>query len=111
AFTAGVDFSDEFKNRAWHIAGSFSPSRVTGTPAALIATQRTSSRYFQRPDADYLSVDSSATSLTGYSAEASVAKQRGLWRFSGGLSALSPGYEINDLGFSTVADRIQLRGS
>jgi hypothetical protein len=84
---------------------------VTGTTSALIATQRTSSRYFQRPDADYLGVDSSATSLTGYTAEASLAKQRGLWRFSTGLSAISPGYEINDLGFGTVADRIQWRGS
>jgi hypothetical protein len=111
AYTAGVDFSHDFANRAWHVAGSFSPSRVTGTTSALIGTQRLSSRYFQRPDADYLEVDSSATSLTGYTAEASLAKQRGLWRFSTALSAISPGYEINDLGFGTNADRVQLRGS
>jgi hypothetical protein len=84
---------------------------VTGSTGALIATQRTSSRYFQRPDADYLGVDSSATSLFGYTVEASLAKQRGLWRFDAAASAVSPGYEINDLGFSTAADRIAARAS
>jgi hypothetical protein len=111
AYSGGLDFSHDFAERAWHLAGSFSPSYVTGGTASLIATQRSSSRYYQRPDADYLEVDSSATSLYGYTAEASIAKQRGLWRFDAAASAVSPGYEINDLGFSTTADRITARGS
>ena len=86
--------------------GSFSPSYVSGSSAARIATQRTSSRYYQRPDADYLGVDSTATSMFGYGAEASLRKQSGLWRLEAGASAVSPGYKVNDLGFSTTADRI-----
>ncbi len=106
AYSGGVDFSHDFTDRSWHVSASLSPSYVTGSENALIRTQRASSRYFHRPDADYLSVYSSATSLFGYSAQASIAKQSGLWRLGAAASAISPGYEVNDLGFSTNADRI-----
>jgi hypothetical protein len=52
----------QWANRIWELQAHVSPSVVTGAPAALIATQRASSRYFQRPDA--FRVDSSATSLS-----------------------------------------------
>lgn len=106
AYSGGLDFSHDFDNRAWHVSASLSPSYVTGSNGALIATQRSSRRYFQRPDADHVSVDSAAMSLFGYSAQASLSKQSGLWRFGAVASAISPGYEVNDLGFSRNADRI-----
>jgi hypothetical protein len=110
AYSAGVDFSHDFGNRAWHMSASFSPSYVTGSTGALIATQRLSSRYYQRPDADYLELDSAATSLFGYSAQAGIEKQNGRWRAELAASAISPGYEVNDLGFQTTADRLNVRG-
>jgi len=106
AYSGGLDFSHDFENRAWHVSGSLSPSYVSGTSESLIATQRTSSRYYQRPDADYLGVDSTATSLFGYSAQAALRKQAGLWRFQVSGSAHSPGYEVNDIGFLRRVDRI-----
>ena len=106
AYSAGLDFSHDFADREWHLSGSFSPSYVSGSSASLIATQRASSRYYQRPDADYLGVDSTATSLFGYSALAALRKQAGLWRFQVSGSAISPGYEVNDIGFMTRVDRI-----
>ena len=106
AYSGGLDFSHDFEERAWHVSGSFSPSYVSGSSGALIATQRASSRYYQRPDADYLGVDSTATSLFGYSAQAAIRKQAGLWRLQVAGSALSPGYEVNDIGFHTRVDRI-----
>ena len=111
AYSGGLDFSHDFANRGWHVSASLSPSYITGSEDALIRTQRTSSRYFHRPDADYLNVDSSATSMSGYSAQAAIEKQSGLWRFSTLASVISPGYEVNDLGFSRDADRISTEAS
>lgn len=106
AYSGGLDFSHDFEDREWHVSGSFSPSYVSGSSESLVATQRSSSRYYQRPDADYLGVDSTATSLFGYSAQAGLRKQAGLWRFEVSGSAHSPGYEVNDIGFMRRVDRI-----
>ncbi len=106
AYSGGVDFRHEWSGRRWLLAGYFSSSLVSGTSAALIGTQRRSSRYFQRPDADYLEVDSAATSLFGYSTRLAFEKQTGQVRFDAVASAVSPGYEVNDIGFQTIADRI-----
>ncbi len=109
AYSAGIDFSHDFAKRVWHTSASFSPSYVQGSTGALIATQRLSSRYYQRPDADYLEVDSTATSLFGYAAYGNVEKQGGNFKVDLGGSVISPGYEVNDLGFQTVADRLGAR--
>jgi hypothetical protein len=105
AYTGGVDFSHQWANRIWELQAYVSPSYVAGSEAAMIATQRTSSRYFQRPDDDRL-VDSAATSLFGYAGRMSVAKRAGAWRMNLDGSAISPAYEINDLGFQTEAGRL-----
>src|SRR5207249_1077394 len=71
-----------------------------------IATQTRSNHFFQRPDADHLEVDSSATSLTGYSMNLQLRKQSGEhWRGRLGSALTSPKYEVNDLGFSYRTDR------
>ena len=105
AYAGGVDFKHEWANRKWALTGQFSPSWVSGSTAVLVATQRTSARYYQRPDADYLEVDSAATSLFGYSARAALRKQTGGVRLDASVFAISPGYEVNDWGFQTIADR------
>ena len=72
----------------------------------MIATQRRSNHFFQRPDADHLEVDSSATSLNGYSANLRLTKQGGThWRGFIGSAFTSPRYEVNDLGFAVRTDR------
>ena len=106
AYSGGLDFSHDFADRAWHVNASVSPSYVTASSDALIATQRASRRYYQRPDADHIEIDSTATSMFGYSVQAAIAKQSGLWRFNTFASVISPGFEVNDLGFTTNADRI-----
>ncbi len=106
AYSAGLDFRHEWSNRKWAVAGQFTSSRVAGSLSALIRTQRRSSRYFHRPDADYLELDSTATSLFGYSTRLAFRKQTGQARFDAIASAVSPGYEVNDVGFQTIADRI-----
>lgn len=107
AYSGGVDFSHEIFDRTWRVSGYFAASRINGSADALLRTQRSSARYYQRPDADYLSVDSAATSMDGYAARFAVNKVAGLhWRGDANMSVVSPGFEINDLGFQTTVDRI-----
>jgi len=108
AYGGGVDFRSETANRAWSVVGSFSPSLVTGSAAAIAATQRASNHYFQRPDAPHLAFDPAATSMRGYRAQVDAGKRAGSWTGNVALTASSPGYEINDLGFQTSTDRIVL---
>jgi hypothetical protein len=108
AYGGGVDFRSETGNRAWSVVGSFSPSLVTGSAAAIAATQRSSNHYFQRPDAPHLRYDPAETSMRGYRAQVDAGKRAGSWTGNLALTASSPGYEINDLGFQTSTDRIVL---
>jgi len=101
-----VDFRQEWANHAWAIFGDGEMSHVQGSTSAILATQRRSNHYFQRPDADHLEVDSTATSLTGYSVNLQLSKQSGAhWRGGLGTAFTSPKYEVNDLGFSYRTDR------
>ena len=108
AYTAGVDLRSETADHVWSVVGSFSPSYVTGTPAAIAATQRASNHFFQRPDAGHLRYDPDATSLAGYRVQLDGGKRTGNWTGNVAMTASSPGYEINDLGFQTSTDRIVL---
>src|SRR5690606_32834144 len=108
AYAAGVDFRHDLPGRTWTFSGQVTPSLVLGSPDALVRTQRRSARYFQRPDARHLAVDSSATSLAGYAAKIDVAKESGAWRGSTTFTAGSPSFEVNDLGFQRNADRFDL---
>ena len=112
AYATGVDFRREWHDRSWVLFGDAELSRVEGAAEAMIATQRQSNHFFQRPDAAHLGVDSGATSLTGYSMNAVVAKQAGAhWRGGVAAALTSPAYEVNDLGFSYRTDRRDVEGS
>ena len=106
AYQAGVDFNHEWADQRWSLAGAFASSLVRGSSDAILRTQRSSARYFQRPDADHLVVDSDMTSLAGYYAMLKLAKIAGAYRVKLDLAAESPGYEINDLGFQSRVDRL-----
>ncbi len=106
-YTASLDFTHEFAERRWRLGGEFQGSRVEGRPEAMTTIQRSGIRALQRPDADHLSVDSLATHLTGWAAQLELSRQAGEhWRGSVHVGAVSPGHEVNDLGFQTSADRM-----
>jgi hypothetical protein len=86
------------------VTGWAAGSRVTGTPGRMRNLQENSVHYFQRPDADHVEVDPSATSLSGFGGRFTVNKQSGRVLFNSALGILSPGFEINDLGFGSTAD-------
>lgn len=108
AYSGGIDFRHEWDDRNWSVLGYVAGSRIHGSEDVLISAQRSSARYYQRPDADYVEIDSAATSLSGYAARVDVGKRAGTWRGNVALSATSPGYEINDIGFNTRSDDVSL---
>ncbi len=106
AYTGGLDFFHEWSNRAWSLSGQLAGSRIAGAAEAIEDAQTSSARYFQRPDAHHLGLDPAATSLTGYTANLEFRRQAGLhWRGNAQVSATSPGFEVNDLGYQRDADR------
>ncbi|MXY97097.1 MAG: carbohydrate binding family 9 domain-containing protein [Gemmatimonadetes bacterium] len=110
AFSGGVDFEHNWggaRARDWAVYGYLAGSRVQGSPEALIRIQRSSNHYFQRPDATRLAVDSTATSMNGYNWRLQFAR-RDAEHLTGALwfAQISPGFEINDLGFSRSGERL-----
>jgi hypothetical protein len=92
--------------RTYVLTGWLAASRINGNRERMIAAQRSPGHYFQRPDASYLGVDSSASSLSGYAGRFVINKNRGRFSFNAAFGFLSPKFEINDLGYSAYSDVI-----
>jgi hypothetical protein len=107
ADVGSFDFEHRWANRMWSLTGAFSESMIQGSRIVMQNAQRSSARYYQRPDADYLSIDTSANSLGGYSAKLGLNKG-GTWQYAATAKAISPGYEVNDLGFMGRVDYTNL---
>ena len=106
AYLVGLDFTNSWADRAWSLDGSLGLSAVRGTPEAIGRTQRSSARYYQRPDATSFQFDPTRTSLTGYAYQLALAKNSGR-HWQGGLvyQVVSPAFESNDLGFQSDASQ------
>jgi hypothetical protein len=105
AYTAGYDGHVFFgAKRDWVLSGVAVGSHVTGTQSAIRRLQRSSRRYYQRPDVSYVRLDPTATSLSGWTGGLHLRRQSGNIRLSGSIAATSPGFEVNDLGFQRRAD-------
>ncbi len=106
AYAGAIDFRHEWARRSWVLQGSLSASSVLGDRTAITGVQMLSNHYFQRPDAGHLRVDSTATSLSGISTQLSLGKQAGEhWRGEVTVGTITPGFEVNDLGYSYRTDR------
>ncbi len=104
AYVGGLDFEHAWGNRAWTVSGVVAGSIVNGSEGVIDDLQRAPQRYLQRPDANHLSIDEGATNLSGVYGEFSVAKTSG--KLIGSLTAnhVSPGFDVNDLGFQFRSD-------
>ncbi len=107
AYTGGIDFQHSWKERTWYLAGNAEFSHIRGDEEAIINLQRSSARYYQRPDANYLSVDSSLKSLSGYGGTVKFGRgsQKKL-QFESSVTLRSPGLEFNDIGYMRYSDVI-----
>ncbi len=105
----GVDgwtFLDSSKT--WVITGYGNLSHVEGNTRRITSIQTNSQHYFQRPDASHLDVDTNATSLTGFAGRFYLIKQKGNFFFNSSFGFIDPYYEVNDLGFQSRADVINM---
>jgi hypothetical protein len=111
ALTGGVDWNLRYRGGAYEVSGAAGFSRVGGDSLAILRLQRSSARYFQRPDAGYVEVDPSLTLLSGYTASLNAARLRGEhWLWSARARAVSPGFDLNDAGVLSSADAISASG-
>ncbi|HUP90147.1 MAG TPA: DUF5916 domain-containing protein [Longimicrobiales bacterium] len=106
AYAGGVNGRKRWKNGDYQLSGFVYTSRVAGDTAAINRTQRSSARYYQRPDNDYVDYDPTRTSLDGVGAGAEFFKMGGgHWRYAAAVNVRTPGFEVNDLGFMPGSDR------
>jgi hypothetical protein len=107
AAALGVDgWTTLDRTGVWVVSGWAGMSRVTGNPERMRSLQEGSVHYLQRPDAEYIGVDSNASSLSGYAARVSLNKQKGNWMFNSAVGMIDPRFEVNDLGFQFRGDQI-----
>jgi hypothetical protein len=110
---AGVETNLWWGRRTYRFMGHFDVTQISGDPAAVLRSEQSSARYFQRPDRRNGSnslfsnaYDSSMTSMRGYAFYGRLAKDAGNWMWETSLSLKSPGVEANDVAFNSQADRI-----
>jgi hypothetical protein len=107
AYSGGVDVEHRFAGNNYAMTGLLGFSHIAGDTLAIARAQRSSARYFQRPDAKAYDYDPSRHSLSGTNGSLGIDKIAGK-HWLGGVYANweSPGFEINDAGALGTADDI-----
>jgi hypothetical protein len=118
AEAAGMDWTHTWSGRQYSWMGSMLVSSVAGSPATLAGTQRSSARYFHRPDRSSTGdglfdtrYDTAATSLRGYGMFTRVGKDNGSLLWEAMANIRSPGFEVNDLAFLNRSDYVWFNGN
>jgi len=107
AFVGGVDgwaFLDAKK--MWVLSGYSAMSNIHGSKDDILNLEESYPHYFQRPDAREVHLDDGATSLTGAVTRVWLNKQQGDIYSNAGFGFVTPGFEVNDLGFGRGNDVI-----
>lgn len=110
AYLAGMNFEYLFADGAMAASGVLQTSHQRGNAEAIDRLQRHPARYYQRPDAGYLDYRPDRTSLTGLHSELSLARLSGDWTGSVTWNTISPGFDVNDMGFQTRGDFHSISG-
>jgi hypothetical protein len=110
----GADLVAQWSEKTYSLFATVELSNIAGDSTAILRAQRSSARYYQRPDrrfgrSDFLSgfYDSSATSLRGLASYLRLAKDGGSLNWEAQLNSRTPGFEVNDISFISRADYIQ----
>ena len=105
AYSAGGNFAHYWRDKTYYVKGAGVVSHVRGSAQAILRTQRASPRFFQRPDATYLTLDPTKTSLSGHGGSIEAGRSgNSRLVINGSFAWRSPGLELNDVGFQRVAD-------
>lgn len=107
----GFDWDMNWKNRTYNFMGQYALSDVRGSESSILRLQRSSARYFQKPDREHGSnglfsdaFDPTADRLSGYAGYARFGKDGGEWLWETSVNYRSPGFEVNDIAFLTRSD-------
>ncbi len=109
--TVGLATDWYFRNRDYRLMAQVAATQVSGEPAAILRLQRSSARYFQRPDRQHGSngflsdsLDPTLATLRGVGGYARFARNSGnlLWEVS--TNVRTPGFENNDIAFLSRSD-------
>jgi len=107
AYSAGLDFTQYFKDKTYMLMVKTYISQVNGTPEAITLTQLSSARYYQRPDVTHIHLDTIRTSLFGNGGTLFFGKLgNSPLQWGWFLSWKTPGVELNDVGYMRSADNI-----
>ena len=108
AYTGGIDFQHNWKNRKYYFIGNVVSSHVIGSRDAITRTQYSLTHLFQRVDASHVEIDTMRTSLTGTGGRFEIGKSsEGHWRYNTTVIWRSPELELNDVGFLRQADEVR----
>lgn len=108
AYTGGLDFRHHWHNKTYYLDVKTIFSHVRGSEESILRLQQASSRYYQRPDADYVELDPNKKSLSGHGGRITLGREsNGKLRLVSELNWRSPGLELNDLGYMSLADQIE----
>lgn len=109
AYTFGMDgwaFLDPSKT--WVVSSWLYGSQLEANAQQMLNVQNSSRHYFQRPDARHNRLDSTATSMEGLAGRILINKQKGRVIFNSALGIISPGFDVNDMGYISNTDKINL---
>jgi hypothetical protein len=105
AYTGIADYRIRWKGGQYDMSTFLAWSWLQGTPSAIQNQQMSSRRFYQRPDADYVDVDSTATTLSGSYFGINHSKLSGKhWLWNIDYYQEAPAYELNDVGRLGTAD-------
>ena len=104
AISGGLDLLHQWKNRNYFLEVKTIGSQLTGSPEVILRKQMAHNHRFQRPDADYIEVDSLADHLSGHGGLISAGKKGGNWNFNLQGQYRSPGLNLNDMGYIRQSD-------
>jgi hypothetical protein len=107
ASAVGLDWSHAWSGRRYRWRGGVAASDVRGSEDAILATQLSSTHYYQRSDRERALLDPTATSMQGWGLYTRLAKESGNWLWEVMENVRSPGYEVNDLAFLDRTDYAQ----
>ena len=109
AISGGLDLLHHWKNRNYYLEIKTIASQLNGSPEAILKKQLAHNHRFQRPDAEYLVVDSLREHLSGHGGLIRAGKKGGKWNFYFQGQYRSPGLSLNDMGYIRQSDFVGQR--
>jgi len=106
AVSGGLDLLHYWNNKNYFLEVKSIANQLQGSSESILKKQLGPIHRYQRPDADYLEVDSLREQLGGHGGLVQVGKKGGKFNFNLQGQYRSPGLNLNDMGYIRQADFI-----